>query len=170
LVGGGLTFWSFFMKIDAKEAYNVFLKPQEAQNQSAKTSSGIDFASFLNKSAAGPSPASSDLSLINLPNMDIIGQLQVNQAAKTDSTSPYGAADDIEAILNLLDNYSQALANPQNSLKDLAPLADDLGLMAQELGQTSQSLNASDPLKALSQDTAQVAMVEALKFKRGDYI
>ncbi|MDR1872696.1 MAG: hypothetical protein LBS60_12390 [Deltaproteobacteria bacterium] len=156
------------MKIDAKEAYNVFLRPQEAQNQSAKTTNGIDFASFLNQSA--PSSSSKDLGLINLPQVDIIGQLQVNQAAKAESSSPYGAAEDIEAILNLLDDYSQALANPQNTLKDLAPMADDLGLMAQELGQSSQTLSASDPLKALSQDTAQVAMVEALKFKRGDYL
>jgi hypothetical protein len=154
------------MKIDAKQVLNNLINPsQKPANQAL----GTDFAQLLNQGQAKTSQTIPSSAQDWPPKFDLIGQLQANQAVKANS-SPYTAADDIESLLGLLDNYSQALANPANSLKDLAPLADDLGLMAAKLGETSQKLGSDDPLKALSSDTASVAMVEAMKFKRGDYV
>ncbi|MDR2422092.1 MAG: hypothetical protein LBE01_01795 [Deltaproteobacteria bacterium] len=162
------------MKIDAQQAYNVFLRPQEAQAQAQSTASATaasEFAALLGQGAKAQAPSLEELGSSLLPKFDLVGQLQASQATKASSnSSPYGAAEDIESLLDLLDNYAQALANPQKALKDLAPLADDLELAAQGLGQTSENLSSDDPLKALTSDTASVAMVEAMKFKRGDYI
>ncbi|MDR0548034.1 MAG: hypothetical protein LBI10_01265 [Deltaproteobacteria bacterium] len=161
------------MKIDEKQVFNVFLRPQEAQKQAAnnalKTNSP-DFAALLGESSQSRTTTLEELGVNLLPKFDAVGQLQVNQAQATNS-NPYSyAADDIDSLLSLLDNYATALSDPKNTLKDLAPLADDLSLKAQELGQTSQKLTADDPLKSLANDASTVAMVEALKFKRGDYI
>jgi hypothetical protein len=160
------------MKIDAQQAYNVFLRPQEAQAQAAAASSAAasDFAAILGQASKAQPASLEELGQSLLPKFDLVGQLQAGQAAKASPGSPYGAAEDVESLLDLLDNYAQALANPQNTLKDLAPLADGLGLAAQGLGQASGKLSPDDPLKALASDTASVAMVEAMKFKRGDYI
>jgi hypothetical protein len=154
------------MKIDTQQSLSVFLK---AQKETPNYSAGLqtDFASLLNPKTV--TPPALELGPDLWPQQDLIGQLQANQAIKS-SSSPYTAADDIEKLLDLLDDYSASLADPSKSLKDLAPLADDLGLMAQQLGQTSTKLSSDDPLKALSSDAATVATVEAMKFKRGDYL
>ncbi|MDR2140979.1 MAG: hypothetical protein LBR11_04195 [Deltaproteobacteria bacterium] len=154
------------MKIDVTKALSLYGQPKPTSSQAAQD--GVDFAALLGQ-APKPQPQPLESGANLLPKFDLIGQLQASQATKTNS-SPYTAAEDIERLLSLMDNYSQALANPANSLKDLDPLADDLGLMAQELGQKSQKLSPDDPLRALSSDTASLAMVEALKFKRGDYL
>jgi hypothetical protein len=165
------------MKIDARPVLTALTQPLGQKNaaQTSNQAFGTDFAQLLNQGQkTAPQPLQMDQNLLDqsfLPKFDLVGQLQTNQATKASSnTSPYTAADDIESLLNLLDNYSQALANPANTLKDLAPLADDLGLMAEQLGRTSQKLSVEDPLKSLSADTATVAMVEAMKFNRGDYV
>jgi hypothetical protein len=165
------------MKVDERQIYNVFLRPQEALKSAQTTTStesasaGSDFASILSQAQKTATPALEELTLGLLPKFDSIGQIQASQAINANKTeSPYGAADDIESLLSLLDNYVEALGDQKNTLKDLAPLADDLENAASELGQASLKMSSDDPLKALSSDAASIAMVESLKFKRGDYI
>ncbi|MDR1085690.1 MAG: hypothetical protein LBP22_12780 [Deltaproteobacteria bacterium] len=155
------------MKINNQEVQAVFLRPNQKPQAPAFPGTETDFASLLNPRKEVPKPLELGQDLLK---PDLIGQLQANQAVRTENTGLYTAAEDIEKLLDLLDNYSQALADPANTLKDLSPLADDLGLMAQELGQTSARLGEDDPLKSLSNDTASLAAVEAMKFKRGDYL
>ncbi|MDR1396005.1 MAG: hypothetical protein LBK52_07545 [Deltaproteobacteria bacterium] len=166
------------MKIDP-HLQAVLLRPGSAQGRTPAPAAdpAADFASLLKTTAASgrnqisiPALSSLDSTALLGQADQLAGQIQTLQAAAPSGTSPLAASQDIEQLLDLLDNYSQALADPAKSLKDLAPLADDLGLLAAELGQTSSKLGPNDPLKALSSDTATVAAVEALKFKRGDYI
>jgi len=69
-----------------------------------------------------------------------------------------------------MDRYAVALGDEARTLKDLAPLADDLGQEADRLSRLSHKLKESDPLKGLSNEAAVLATVEAMKFKRGDYV
>ena len=78
--------------------------------------------------------------------------------------------DQIEKALGLLDQFSTALADPTQTLKQVAPLADDLEAESLKLGRLSQELPGNSGLKALLNETAVLAGVEAAKFKRGDYV
>jgi hypothetical protein len=84
--------------------------------------------------------------------------------------SPKEASEKIEEALGLLEEYAVALGDPANSLKDLAPMAEELSLSADALNKLSQNLPQGDPLKELGSETATISMVEALKFKRGDFL
>jgi hypothetical protein len=76
----------------------------------------------------------------------------------------------LERTLDQMDRYAVALGDETRSLKDIAPLADDLGQAADRLTRLSGKLRESDPLKGLSDEAAVLATVEAMKFKRGDYV
>jgi len=76
----------------------------------------------------------------------------------------------LERTLDQMDLYALALGDESRTLKDLAPLAENLGQAADRLSRLSQGLKESDPLKGLAGEAAVLATVEAMKFKRGDYI
>ena len=76
----------------------------------------------------------------------------------------------LESTLDKMEQYANALGDSSKSLKDLEPLAADLELTAGRLSELSRGLPEGDPLKGLSNDAAVLATVEAMKFKRGDYV
>ena len=76
----------------------------------------------------------------------------------------------VARTLSLLEEYSQALADPAKSLKDMDALVGALELEAEQLAQFSRDLPDGHELKPLSNRTAVLAAVEAAKFNRGDYI
>lgn len=72
--------------------------------------------------------------------------------------------------LDLLDTYAQALAQEQKPLKEVSGLVKNL---EGEVGQLNQVLGQMDPkdgLYGLLQQVAVTAMVETVKFNRGDYL
>ncbi|MCF8067353.1 MAG: hypothetical protein K9L30_02085 [Desulfobacterales bacterium] len=74
-------------------------------------------------------------------------------------------------LLNLLDNYSKDMENPENTLKDLEPLIDEINNNALELNlEAGDTLEKDDRLKDIATQTAITASVEYMKFKRGDYV
>lgn len=76
----------------------------------------------------------------------------------------------LESTLDKMEQYANALGDATKSLKDLEPLAADLEMTAGRLSEMSRGLPEGDPLKGLSNDAAVLATVEAMKFKRGDYV
>ena len=165
------------MKIDPQQLQAVFLRPQSEKGE--KTSQGNpaeDFAAILDvrKISPAPEPASSQQeSSASLLTNSLLGLLQTGQADQV--TMPAAAAimgvdDEVDSVLGILENYMAALGDPQKTLKEIAPLADDLDRGATRLDQLSSSLEEGDPLKGLTNDTAVLAAVEALKFRRGDFL
>ncbi|MCU0596217.1 MAG: hypothetical protein MUC98_12270 [Desulfobacterota bacterium] len=74
-------------------------------------------------------------------------------------------------VLDLLDDFAQALADPQKTLKDLEPLMVKMETEAEPLESVPGSEGDSDQgLPRLLGDVSVLAHVAAMKFRRGDYL
>jgi hypothetical protein len=171
------------MIIDSKAAEAVYLRPKtETPASAAQKKTQEDFAALVEEASkaagqglnasglasgkAGANTASEFLSSASLAQLQI-SRLNMKQDGKP---SQEEALKQVEETLSLLEDYAIALGDPGTTLKDLSPLAEELSLNAESLNSVSQGLNTGDPLKDISSETASVAAVEALKFKRGDYV
>jgi hypothetical protein len=76
----------------------------------------------------------------------------------------------LDTVLSRLDNYREALAQPDLPLKKLADLVQNLEEDSQRLQSLAQSLPASSPLKQVMEEAAALAYTESFKFNRGDYV
>ncbi|MDR2351586.1 MAG: hypothetical protein LBF22_00215 [Deltaproteobacteria bacterium] len=165
------------MKIDSQAALNaVLLRPK-----TETTSTGsAEFAALVenlssNKESTQASANkavnySSPGSLESLLARSSLAQLQIYNTQPVTSSSPQETTAKIEETLSLLEEYAIALGDPGTSLNEISPLADLISSNAQGLNKLSLNLKDGDPLKDLSSDTATLAAVEALKFKRGDFV
>jgi archaellum component FlaC len=76
-----------------------------------------------------------------------------------------------EKILNLLDHYSGALADPAKSLKDIQPLVDRIEKEVKLIESDTENQVCDDnALDRIVRDLAVTAKVAVYKFHRGDYI
>lgn len=114
-------------------------------------------------------PGSSEIERGNAASL--VGRLMTNRPAET-AKATAGAdnsVNNLEEALLTLDSYAQALGDTRQTLKDLAPLAEALEPLAERLSRAGREIG--DPvLKSLFDQTAVTATVEAMKFKRGDYV
>ncbi|MDR2935201.1 MAG: hypothetical protein LBV70_04895 [Candidatus Adiutrix sp.] len=138
-------------------------KPQAA----ARQAEGPDFASLLagQKTAPAPKTQAWSAEAILLQNQALSGLMMPGL-----ETASLKTRQQLERTLDQMDRYAVALGDEDRTLKDIAPLADDLGQEADRLSRLSLKLKESDPLKGLSNEAAVLATVEAMKFKRGDYV
>jgi hypothetical protein len=102
-----------------------------------------------------------------LENAALVGRILANQtvgdkAATVDSQ--------LNRTLDKMEHYAAALGDSRKSLREVEPLAQDLEAAAGKLSELSKRLPDDSPLKGLSNDAAVLATVEAMKFKRGDYV
>lgn len=105
--------------------------------------------------------------------------LKSGSASSVSQTSPVGkimlagltkSFQEVENTLGLLDRYAKALANPAQTLKQVAVLVKEMEQAADRLKGASHGLPDGHMVKELLDQTAIVATVEAVKFNRGDYI
>ena len=75
-----------------------------------------------------------------------------------------------EDALELLGRYSQAVSDPQMSLKGLAPMVDELESMKSRLDSASSFISDNDPLKGILSEVSSTLYGEVLRFRRGDLI
>lgn len=76
-----------------------------------------------------------------------------------------------EQLLEMLDHYTTQLKDPGKSLKDLAPLMNDIKGKASELVASSgDDALADSSLKKIVDKVALTAAVEYVKFHRGDLV
>lgn len=80
------------------------------------------------------------------------------------------AAAAVEPALARLEAFAQGLENSTLSLKDLAPLAQELEKDSRRLAALSRSLAPASPLRPMVEEAATLAYVESVKFQRGDYL
>jgi hypothetical protein len=153
------------MTIKPVDHLNQILNP--AKTQAARPADGPGFAQILAEqqaSSAAKTPAGSAAAVL-MENQALSGLIKTGLESAGLQTK-----QQLERTLDQMDRYALALGDESRTLKDLAPLADDLGQAADRLSRLSQGLKESDPLKGLSNEAAVLATVEAMKFKRGDYI
>lgn len=73
-------------------------------------------------------------------------------------------------ILNLLEQYQKAMANPEISLKKIGPFIQSLSQEVFRLNTLSEKLSPSDPLQRILTELGIISTVEIEKFNRGDYV
>jgi hypothetical protein len=99
-------------------------------------------------------------------------------AAQAGAAMPFGpvnpqklnALTTSEDALELLTRYSQAVANPNVSLKSLEPMVNELEAMREKVSQAGSFLADNDPLKGIMNDVSTALYGEVLKFRRGELI
>lgn len=102
-------------------------------------------------------------------------QLRISQTNPASSaTGPDSKAvflEQSERVLDLLDDFAQALADPQKTLRDLEPLVQKMEGEVKPLEAASGSQGESDQsLSRLMNDVSLLASVALMKFHRGDYL
>lgn len=97
---------------------------------------------------------------------------EINEA--TMSPSMGSKADVIkhgDKILNLLDDYTKKLTDPEKTLKDIGPLVKNIEKEVSLIEAESEDAVHNDKaLKKIIKDLAVIANVAVCKFHRGDYI
>lgn len=125
-----------------------------------------DFAKALAEAEAkaeGPTNQTPAISAaVTLMGMSPVGAILANSQINPQSL--------VNKALGVLDSYSQALADPQQSLKQISPLVKDLENEARNMERLSQSLPPGHGLKPVAESLAVLATVESMKFNRGDYV
>ncbi len=74
-----------------------------------------------------------------------------------------------ERALELLEDYQHALADEKKPLKEMHGLVKALDSEVQELTQVLDKLDPQDGLYGILQEVAVTAMVQSIKFNRGDF-
>ena len=75
------------------------------------------------------------------------------------------------ALLEMLDAYASKLDDPDVSLKNIAPVLEEINTEAGGLLKDTQLLADADAaLKKIATQTIVAAQTEYLKFQRGDYL
>ncbi len=75
-----------------------------------------------------------------------------------------------DALLGLLDAYSNKLENPDVTLKSIAPILEQINQKADSLLKESISLGAGNTLKDIATQAVIAAQTEYVRFQRGDYV
>lgn len=157
------------MKIvpDHLEHLNSLSQTRQANQDAGKD---LGFAKLLaekNQTSVNTGLGTGAGALSLLENNSMVGMIMASQSVGDKSVNP---GQQLESALDQMDEYASALGDSSRSLRDIEPLADGLKKTAGELAELSLRLPEGDPMKGLSNDAAVLATVEAMKFKRGDYV
>jgi hypothetical protein len=76
----------------------------------------------------------------------------------------------VDKLLNIMESYQAAMADPRASLKDAYPLVQMMEKKTAELLPVLESLPAGDKLKDILNQALITSTVETIKFNRGDYV
>ncbi|MFZ0611991.1 MAG: hypothetical protein WAM73_07130 [Desulfobacterales bacterium] len=77
--------------------------------------------------------------------------------------------DRLDRLVDQLEHYRQKLADPQASLRSIAPLVNDIAAAAQKLAPELNPADRPDPLKDILKHALVTASVEITRFNRGEY-
>ena len=100
-----------------------------------------------------------------------LGEIAAATLPQLQTLTPAGVAQKTDKLLDLLDNYTREIGDPDKTLKDIEPLIDTIKKDASQLlAEAENALPADGELKRIAREAAVTANVEYLKFYRGDYI
>ena len=167
------------MKIDhISQPTQTTVATSLASGKGADASFSRLISQALNQEAGAPQVANA-----NMLHDPLQGTLQMampglDPALKANLPKIVLSADSIQAqglnhadnLLACLENYQSLLGDPKASFKEVYK---SLELMEDEVRQTAplmDKLGASDPLLDVLQSVSSLAMVESVKFRRGDYL
>jgi hypothetical protein len=141
---------------------------RQLQDLSPKNTSAADPRAFgdalgraLNASAAEKAAgAGAPTGLASISGVQFTG-LPMSPAIK--------AGEKVDQLLELLEGYQQKLADPQQSLKSIAPQLDRMEKGVRALEKVIEKIDDAEGLKSIAQEALITATAEMFKFNRGDY-
>lgn len=90
---------------------------------------------------------------------------------RIDDTAPPTFSGKADKLLDMLDLYSEELKRSDVSLKQIAPVLEQIKTEAEALLQEAESSPDADPQqKRIAREFAVTANTEYMKFQRGDYL
>jgi hypothetical protein len=107
-----------------------------------------------------------DLSIPVLSLPPLNGVLETQEMNQLRSQGVKGA----EKILEVLEEYQKAIADPRRNLREIGSLVQSLSREAESLKKLAEKVPWSDPLQKIMTDLGIVSTVEIEKFNRGEYI
>jgi hypothetical protein len=100
-----------------------------------------------------------------------LGEPQATHFNPTAAPADDDIACQTDNLLGLLDTYAEGLGTPGATLKDLAPLVEQIRDGAQQLmASAANDTAATIELKDIASQAALTANTEYIKFQRGDYL
>jgi len=75
-----------------------------------------------------------------------------------------------EEAIELLDNYSKALSDPNLNLKAISPMVAQLDAMKAKVDNAASFIADNDPLKGIMNEVSSTLYGEVLRFRRGELI
>lgn len=86
------------------------------------------------------------------------------------SPAKLSAVSTSEDALELLEKYSQAVADPNLNLKVISPMVDQLEAMKNKVDNAASFIADNDPLKGIMNEVSSTIYGEVLRFRRGELI
>ncbi len=151
------------------------LLPKTKEVKGPRRASGENdvFQKALDQALAEPSGASQGLEAVGpgpdpLAHMDgVLPPLALEE--KLDPVQTEGLMR-AERTLDVLERLERMLGDSRRTLKEVAPVVQDLEDEVGRLNQVLARLDSSDELHPILSQVAATAMVQSLKFNRGDYL
>lgn len=148
---------------------NITEKPHVPQQKPVEKSQSDLFKRALDEASQGGKPT--ETAVAPQATTGSLGEIRATAMPQRVESGASDVANRTDKLLNLLDNYSQDLGNPEKSLKEIEPLLTDIRNSAQRLLEDAGSSGQADPkLNRIATETAMFANTEYIKFNRGDYI
>jgi hypothetical protein len=132
---------------------------------SSKTEKSVDkeFVEILNKKIEKLNISSPETKPSNRLN-------RVSEAHLRSAISKKEVVLKVAKFLDAIEEYSERLSIPQNSLKDISHLIEKIESETKQLKLISDALSPNDEIKNLLDEALIRSSVEVIKFNRGDYL
>ena len=138
---------------------------QQPNKNRPKTAENDLFKTTFDKALAGATKKPEQAS--SLPPLGEINAIRFNTVESPDAN----ISNKTGKLLDKLDIYSQKLANPDISLREIEPLINEIKGEAEALSlEASKGGNKNPELQRIANESALSANTEYIKFMRGDYV
>jgi len=125
----------------------------------------MGFKQILTGSIGRPAPSKPQKVKSQTPMIDPLARL-----APTPNIEKNEGAQKIGAFLDIIESYIQKLEDHNFTLKDLAPIIDQMAHENDVVADLLDSLPESDGLKPIANEALIISSLEVTKFNRGDYL
>ena len=106
----------------------------------------------------------------NLQSAGALNRLQAGSFTASLEAAQGSNAKKVEQLLDLLEAYSEALADPKKNLRELSPLVKLLEREQNNLEELGKNLADGDMLQGILKQAVILSQVEVSRFNRGDYL
>ena len=147
--------------------------PCKADNESDDFRKVLSEITSKNRASQADNPLQIDKLEQTDPRLDNISALErLNTTPFTASldSSERSTMKKVERLLDVLESYSQALADPRKNLKEIAPLVTLLEKEEGNIAEVETATAEGDVLNKLVTQARILAQVEVSRFNRGDYL